>query len=100
MKTMLAKGAGAATLIGTLWAFGGVERMVGDHEIGVSWEPFVKHRPSLQVRFMNPAQKGLEIVPYNSLSPVEQAEFIDFCSIRFGVADMERCHTLVSDRGV
>lgn len=100
MKAMLVKGGVAVVLAGILWAFGGVERMVGDHEVGVSWEPFVKHRPSLQVRFTNPAQKGLEIVPFDSLSPAEQVEFIEFCSTRFGVADAGHCHALVSDRGV
>lgn len=100
MKAMLVKGGVGVLLAGILWAFGGVERMVGDHEVGVSWEPFVKHRPSLQVRFMNPAQKGLEIVPFDALSPAEQAEFIEFCNIRFGVADVGRCHALVSDRRI
>jgi hypothetical protein len=63
MKSLLVKVALCVVAIGALWAFVGVERIVGDHEVGVSWEPFSKHRMSLQVRFENPAQKGLELPP-------------------------------------
>lgn len=100
MKAAVIKGLGAVGLVGALWAFVGVERLVGDHEVGVSWVLFLKHRPSLQVRFTNPAQKGLEIAPFESLSPAEQAAFVEFCGIRFGVRDTLRCYAFISDRGV
>jgi hypothetical protein len=82
------------------WTFLGVERIVGDHEIGVTWEPFVKHRPSLQIRFQDPGQKGLDIVPFNALSPADQAAFVEFCTIRFGSADVAQCRALITARGV
>lgn len=84
----------------TLWAFFGVERIVSDHEIGVSWEPFIKHRPSLQVLFENPAQKGLKLTPVVAMSASERAAFIEFCELRFGEVDAVRCYARVADRSV
>ena len=100
MKNLLLKGALGVVATGTLWAFVGVERIVGDHEVGVSWEPFIKHRPSLQVRFENPAQKGLELTPVGELSASERAAFIEFCDLRFGEADAASCYARVADRRV
>lgn len=100
MKSLLVKVAICVVATGALGAFVGVERMVGDHEIGVSWEPFIKHRPSLQVRFENPAQKGLELTPIDELSASERAAFIEFCGLRFGEADAARCYARVADRRV
>lgn len=101
MRTAQIKVVAAVVVAGMLWAFVGVERIVDDHEIGISWEPFVKHRPSLQVRFVSPAQKGLEIAPTtDDLSPSERAAFIEFCGIRFGVTDPAHCHAIISRRGV
>jgi len=28
------------------WGFVGIERIVADHEMGIIWEPFIKHRAS------------------------------------------------------
>lgn len=100
MRNLLVKAVLGVVATGTVWAFVGVERMVGDHEIGVSWEPFIKHRPSLQVRFENPAQKGLELTPIDELSASERAAFIEFCGLRFGEADAARCYARVADRRV
>jgi hypothetical protein len=100
MKAALIKTGVAVMVAGILWAFVGVERIVGDHEIGVSWEPFIKQRPSLQLRFENPAQKGLEIDPFEALSPAEQAAFNEFCAIRFGATDAAQCRALIGQRRV
>lgn len=100
MKTRLLRSGVVILLVVVLWVFVGVERIVGDHEMGVSWEPFLKHKPSLQMRFINPAQKGLEIVPLEALSPSEQGAFREFCAVRFGVADMSQCLAHISDRAV
>lgn len=100
MKNLLLKVGIGVVLIGGLWAFIGVERIVGDHEIGVSWEPFIKHRPSLQVRFDNPVQNGLELTPVGELSASERAAFVEFCNIRFGETDVARCYALITDRRV
>lgn len=75
-----------------------VERSVGDHEQGVSWEPFVKRRPTLQWRFENPAWRGLEIVPLAARSTSQRAAFAEFCQVRLGSADPVRCHAIVSAR--
>ena len=100
MKSLLVKVVLCVVATGALWAFVGVERIVGDHEIGVSWEPFIKHRMSLQVRFENPAQKGLELTPIDELSASERAAFIEFCELRFGDVDATRCYARVADRRV
>jgi hypothetical protein len=78
----------------------GVERQVGDHEMGVNWELFVKHRASLQWRFTNPAQHGLEVLPFDELTPDERKRFIDFCSIRFGNSDVSSCYKKLSARAI
>lgn len=100
MKNLLIKSVLGVVATGTLWAFIGVERIVGDHEIGVSWEPFIKHRPSLQVRFENPAQKGLDLTLVGELSASERAAFIEYCDLRFGEVDAVRCYARIADRRV
>lgn len=90
----------AAAFIGVLWAFVGLERIVGDHEIGVSWEPFIKHQPSLQMRFTNPIQYGLDTEPFETLSPDEERQFLEFCSIRFGITDGRQCYAEIVGRQI
>jgi hypothetical protein len=87
-----------AALATLLWLLVGVERRVGDHEQGVSWEPFVKRRLTLQWRFENPAWRGLEVVPLTAMSPPQRAAFGEFCQVRFGSGDPARCHGIVSAR--
>lgn len=76
----------------------GVERRVGDHEQGISWEPFVKRRLTWQWRFENPAWRGLEIVPLAAMTAPQRAVFAQFCQIRFGSTDPVQCHAMVSAR--
>lgn len=100
MKRRLAwTGAAAAAVLGLAWAFVGAERIVGDHEAGVDWQLFVKQRPSLRLRFANPAQHGLELTPPAAMSAAERAVFVDFCAVRFGETDAGRCHALLAQRG-
>jgi hypothetical protein len=87
-----------ALVVGVLWAFVGIERIVGDHEIGVTWEAFLKHHPSYQVIFENPGSKGLELMHFEKLSPAEQASFVEFCRIRFGTSDRRACQTILISR--
>jgi len=82
------------------WAFIGVERLVGDHEIGTVWEPFLKHRPSLQLRFSDPSRQGLEKVPFEELDRREQMRFIEFCTIRYGEENPAKCHSKIAARKV
>lgn len=100
MQNLLSKSVIGVIATGTLWAFVGVERIVGDHEIGVSWEPFIKHRPSLQVLFENPSQNGLDLTPLGELSASERAAFIEYCDLRFGEVDAARCYASIADRRV
>ena len=81
-----------------VWAFVGVERLVGDHEIGVSWEPFIKHKVTWRFHFENPAQKGLDIVPLASLAAAERQELVRFCTVRFGLSSIQQCHERLSAR--
>lgn len=90
----------ALPILAALWLFVGVERVVGDHEIGVTWEPFIKHHSDPRVFFENPAQHGLDIVPYEELSPAEQQRFVDYCNLRFGVSDPNQCHEALRARQV
>jgi hypothetical protein len=82
------------------WAFFGAERLVGDHERGVVWEPFIKHRASFQVRFLDPSRHGLETVPYENLDRENQMQFVEFCDIRYGVRDPKECRAMTAARDV
>jgi len=79
--------------------FVGEERIVGDHESGVETLMFVKHRFSFQRKFENPIFKpDLELLEY--LSPSELNEFVEFCSIRYGISEPVRCREVVAkERG-
>lgn len=100
MRAVQLKAAVAVLVICTLWAFVGVERIAGDHEVGVSWETFIKHRPSTQLKFQNPAQKGLELIPFEALSLADQTAFIEFCAIRFGTTNTTQCRATILERMV
>lgn len=67
-----------------LWRYYiGVQRIVtDDHERGVTWEPFVKHKRTWQYRFQNPAQPYLDAKELYDLTPAERADFRVFCEIR------------------
>ena len=88
------RGAIAIAVVAVAWAFVGVERVPGDHEVGVSWEAFLKHRLSARLVFENPARRGLEVVPFEALSSAEQASLIAFCRIRFGTVDPDQCQAI------
>ncbi|NQE50044.1 hypothetical protein RC52_16390 [Herbaspirillum rubrisubalbicans] len=98
MKGPIFKIAFAIAATAALSPFIGIERVVGDHEMGVTWEPFIKHRPSLQFRFFNPVQIGLDFIPLNQLSPPERAAFKLYCEVRFGEADAGMCYTKLRER--
>ena len=87
-----------ATMVAGVWGFVGVERLVGDHEVGNTWAPFIKHAPNFQLRFANPAQKGLDFVPFGELSSLEKQELIQFCAVRFGLASAQPCYDRMKAR--
>jgi hypothetical protein len=57
-----------------LWPFVGFDHYVGDHEVGDGWDIFMKPSPSLQLRFHNPAQLVLDIVPFDQLDDARKEE--------------------------
>lgn len=89
-----------ALIAAMLWFFVGAERLVGDHEVGVSWGFFIKHRPVLRVLFSNPAQHGLDIVPFKELTSSEQQHFVEYCGIRFGLTDIGQCYSQIAARQI
>lgn len=97
-KLFLALPLVCAFLLG--WAFVGIERLIGDHEVGVVWEPFLKHRASLQMRFSDPSRQGLETVPFEDLNGEDRVRFIEFCEIRYGTRDPKKCYARAAARNV
>ncbi|MES2743537.1 MAG: hypothetical protein V4754_21665 [Pseudomonadota bacterium] len=73
--------------------FVGVDRFVGDHEVGVTWIFFLKHKPTVQFEFSNPAQLGLELIPINKLTPGQRKKVIEYCDIRYGIVDIDFCYS-------
>lgn len=80
--------------------FAGAEFLIGDHEIGSSWSMFIKHRPTWQFEFHNPAQHTLDIEPYDDLTIDEKAKLRDFCLIRFGLPDIDLCYAKMHEREI
>jgi hypothetical protein len=78
-----------------LWPFVGFDHYVGDHEIGDGWDMFMKPSPSLQLRFHNPAQLVLDIVPFDQLDNAQKEEMRRYCKIRYWVDDLVECYRLV-----
>jgi len=74
------------------WLFVGLDQYVGDHEVGVQWDPFIKHRPSTTVLFQNPAQVGLDMVPFENLGENKKKSVIQYCRVRYGTDDIKRCY--------
>jgi len=82
------------------WPFVGLEQLVGDHEVGVVWTPFIKHRPSMQMLFTNPAQEGLDTLPFESLPSQRQAAFLAYCRVRFGLTSAQKCAVALADHRI
>jgi hypothetical protein len=84
--------------VALLWLFVGVERIVDDHEVGTSWQVFVKHRLSTRLIFENPAQQGVELIQYEALTRTDRASFIEYCDVRFGTRNAEQCRMALLGR--
>jgi len=87
-----------ATLLVGGWLWTGLDNYVGDHEVGSTWEPFLKSRPTFTLLFTNPAQQGLDRDAFETMDPTRQQAFRDYCAIRFGIADPHRCEKAIEDR--
>jgi len=69
----------------------GIDRVANDHEIGVQYIDFFKHRLTFKVHYQNPAWKGLELIPHTNLKQEEQSQHLKYCEIRFGVSNIAEC---------
>lgn len=83
-----------------VWLFIGIERLVGDHEIGVSYQPFIKHRPDWRLLFSDPTQVDLETISFKKLTAAGQRSVIEYCEIRFGLINVEECYLRVAGRKI
>jgi hypothetical protein len=77
------------------WMFVGFDRYVGDHEVGSSWDPFMKSTPDLQIFFVNPVQRGLEFEPPDQLDDNQKALMRHYCEVRYGATDMPTCYRAI-----
>jgi len=84
-----------------LWAFIGVVRTetqtFPSGQLNIDWKFFIKHNPSFRLKFENPIPYYWQDRSFGLLEDLsKKVEFIDFCSIRFGVTDTVRCYELLS----
>lgn len=84
----------------TALPFVGFDRYVGDHEVGASWDPFIKSKPMLKMLFKNPEQYTLDFDPYESLDKDKQREFVEYCDIRWGTRDPHSCEKIVQSHRI
>ncbi|MCT6721432.1 MULTISPECIES: hypothetical protein [unclassified Acidovorax] len=91
---------GTLSLFLTAWLFVGLDRYVGDHEVGSAWNPFIKTTPTFQVLFRNPAQYTLDRDPYDSLDSTRKNQFSEYCGIRYGIHDPHRCEEYIEQTRV
>jgi len=80
--------------------FVGFDQYVGDHEVGTSWDLFIKSKPTLRMLFKNPEQYALDFDPYETLGKDKQREFIEYCEIRWGASDPHVCEKIVQDHRI
>ena len=80
--------------------FVGFDNYVGDHEVGTSWDPFIKSKPTLQMLFKNPEQYTLDFDPYETLTKDKQFQFIEYCEIRWGTRDPHTCEKIVQSHRI
>lgn len=83
-----------APLVLVIWLFVGLDLYEGDHEVGSSWNPFIKHKPTTTTLYKNPAQIALEIEPFESLNESEKKNLIEYCRVRYGADDIKRCYEI------
>ena len=77
------------------WLFVGFDRYVGDHEVGSGLNPFIKTSPTFRTIFRNPAQYTLDRDPFDSLDNSWKIQFLEYCSIRYGIHDPYRCEEYI-----
>ncbi|GKT00878.1 hypothetical protein AVKW3434_15835 [Acidovorax sp. SUPP3434] len=76
------------------WLFLGLDKYTGDHEMGVSWSPFIKAQPSWIIFFQDPSQDGLEYERYDLLRAEDKARFMEYCKYRRGTLDPYECQKI------
>lgn len=91
---------GGLSLFLVAWLFVGFDRYVGDHEVGSGWNSFIKTYPTFQVLFRNPAQYILDRDSFDSLDNTRKDQFLEYCSIRYGIHDPHRCEEYIEETRV
>ena len=81
----------SALVICVTWLFVGLDRYVGDHEVGPGWTLFIKASPTWQVFFQNPAQHALDRDAFDAIDSARQTQFVAYCRVRHGTKDPHRC---------
>ena len=80
-----------------LWVFIGFEYNDPGYEKDVGlWLPFIKHRPSLQIKFESQLSMHHEILDSIPLSDSDIKKYSSYCSIRFG-KNLEDCYNILED---
>lgn len=79
------------------WLFVGFDHYVGDHEVGSWWEPFIKFKPTFQVKFKKPEQRIMEFEPYETLDLGRKRSFIEYCEIRWGTNNPQECEKIAAN---
>lgn len=74
------------------WIFIGLDDYVGDHEVGSHWNPFIKSKPTFQIIFKNPIVDILDIRPIEEIDEKTKIDFLEYCSIRWGINDFKKCY--------
>ncbi|MBB5885529.1 hypothetical protein DYQ93_19420 [Xanthomonas sp. LMG 8992] len=80
------------------WLWIGFDKIVGDHEVGVLWEPFIKSEPTWTLYFDNPARRGLDIDAYVTLDARRRQDFVRYCRVRHGTSDVFLCEKIIAAR--
>ncbi|MFY3384166.1 hypothetical protein [Paracidovorax sp. MALMAid1276] len=85
---------GIALFLGA-WLFLGLDRYVGDHEVGSGWNLFIKAKPTFQLIFKNPAQYTLDRDSFDSLDHARKIQFLEYCGIRHRIRDPYLCEEYI-----
>lgn len=83
-------------LFALCWLFMGYYESLDDARI--KYNPFIKHHPSLQIRFENIFANSQDPKPLKQLSERERQLVMDYCRFRLGIdtqlstqEELERC---------
>lgn len=79
------------------WLFCGIEEQ--PHDDGTRYDFFAKQEPRLRVIYRNPAVCGeCDVEPFSTLTASQQAAFVDFCRVRFGLDNVRACYAIFLEK--